>query len=120
MIPDIKGEPHVVYENGDLYPHHNLYYVTSTEWDLHALRAILNSGIAKLFVSTYSTRMRGGYLRFQAQYLRRIRLPCWSSVPHDVRKELVDAEKKGDLNTCNQATFRLYNLSTEERAILDR
>lgn len=26
LVPDIKGEAHVVYEEGRLYPHHNLYY----------------------------------------------------------------------------------------------
>ncbi|CAG0970067.1 partial Modification methylase PaeR7I, partial [Rhodocyclaceae bacterium] len=38
LIPDIKGEAHVVYDRGELYPHHNLYYVTSDEWDLRALQ----------------------------------------------------------------------------------
>lgn len=41
------------------------------------ISAALRSGIARLFVSIYSTRMRGGYMRFQAQYLRRIRVPFW-------------------------------------------
>jgi len=36
LIPDIKGEAHIVFECGELYPHHNLYYVTSDEWDLRA------------------------------------------------------------------------------------
>lgn len=31
LIPDIKGEAHIVFEGGELYPHHNLYYVTSDE-----------------------------------------------------------------------------------------
>ena len=31
-------------------------------------------------VAIYSTRMRGGYLRFQAQYLRRILVPLWEDV----------------------------------------
>ena len=58
LIPDIKGKAHIVYEDGKLYPHHNLYYITSRDWDLKALRAVLRSGIARLFISTYSTRMR--------------------------------------------------------------
>lgn len=91
LIPDIKGEAHVVYEDGRLYPHHNLYFVTSHDWDLRALQAVLLSGIAKLFVGAYSTRMRGGYLRFQAQYLRRIRLPDWGSVPAGTKSALVQA-----------------------------
>jgi hypothetical protein len=81
LIPDIKGEAHIVYEDEGLYPHHNLYFITSQSWDLHALQAVLVSGIARLFVAVYSTKMRGGYLRFQAQYLRRIRVPKWSQVP---------------------------------------
>jgi hypothetical protein len=40
LIPDIKGSAHIVFEKGALYPHHNLYFVTSDEWDLEALQAI--------------------------------------------------------------------------------
>jgi hypothetical protein len=39
------------------------------------LQAVLLSAVTRLFVATYSTKMRGGFLRFQAQYLRRIRIP---------------------------------------------
>lgn len=118
LIPDIKGEAHVVYEEGHFYPHHNLYYVTSAEWDLRALQAVLLSGIAKLFVSTYSVQMRGGYLRFQAQYLRRIRLPLWRDVPAPLRKTLAQAAKQGDREACNRAVYELYRLSAEERAAI--
>lgn len=118
LIPDIKGEAHIVYEKGRLYPHHNLYYITSDEWNLKALRAVLLSGIAKLFVSVYSTRMRGGYLRFQAQYLRRIRLPCWQSVPAALQRQLIKAAEREDVNACNEAVFKLYGLSKEERAAI--
>nr|WP_245218872.1 Eco57I restriction-modification methylase domain-containing protein [Rubellimicrobium aerolatum] len=118
LIPDIKGEAHVVYEEGRLYPHHNLYYITSDTWDVRALQAVLLSGIARLFVAIYSTRMRGGYLRFQAQYLRRIRLPLWSDVPESLRAGLRDAAERGDLGACNRAVFALYGLSETERAAL--
>lgn len=118
LIPDIKGEAHIVYEDGKLYPHHNLYFITSEEWDLRALQAVLLSGIARLFVATYSTRMRGGYLRFQAQYLRRIRLPRWADVSTGTKKNLIAAAAKGDVAACNKAAFQLYGLSAEERAAL--
>lgn len=118
LIPDIKGDAHVVYEDGRLYPHHNLYFVTSRDWDLHALRAVLLSGIAKLFVGAYSTRMRGGYLRFQAQYLRRIRLPAWSTVCESTQRELARASGTGDIHACNKIVFDLYALSRAERALV--
>jgi len=118
LIPDIKGEANVVYETGLYYPHHNLYYITSSQWDLRALQAVLRSGIARLFVGVYSTQMRGGYLRYQAQYLRRIRLPRWSDVPKDLQDKLKEAARRGDAEECNRVTFELYGLSASERAAL--
>lgn len=118
LIPDIKGEAHVVFEGGELYPQHNLYYLTSEVWDLRALQAVMLSAVTRLFVATYSTKMRGGFLRFQAQYLRRIRIPLWTDVPKVLRAELVDAATKRDLQACNRAVFKLYGLTHEERSAL--
>ena len=93
LIPDIKGEAHIVYEPGKLYPHHNLYFITSSEWDLHALQAVLLSHVMRMFITLYSTKMRGGYLRFQAQYLRRLRLPRWRDVPASLRPSLPSRQR---------------------------
>jgi hypothetical protein len=90
LIPDIKGEPNIVLEHGLYYPHHNLYYITSARWPLEALQIVLNSTIARIFVEVYSIRMRGGYLRFQAQYLRRIRLPDWDSLKRELQIAIMD------------------------------
>ena len=118
LIPDIKGEAHIVFERGELYPHHNLYYVTSSKWDLRALQAVLLSSVARLFVATYSTKTRGGYLRYQPQCLRRIRIPYWDDVPEGVRCDLVAAAVNRDLHACNLAAFKLYGLTHEERSAL--
>jgi hypothetical protein len=118
LIPDIKGEAHIVFEGGELYPHHNLYYVISDDWDLRALQAVLLSAVTRLFVATYSTKMRGGFLRFQAQYLRRIRIPHWADVPEQLRRELAEAAIGRDVQACNRAVFKLYGLSHEERSAL--
>ena len=118
LIPDIKGDAQIVYEDGKLYPHHNLYFVTSEEWDLQALQAVLLSGIARLFVLSYSTKMRGGFLRFQAQYLRRIRVPPWKDVPHRLRADLSAAGRSLDIADCNRATVELYGLTDGEVARL--
>lgn len=118
LIPDIKGDAVVVYEPGQLYPHHNLYYIVADAWDLHALQAVLLAGIARLFVGTYSTPMRGGFLRFQAQYLRRIRLPHWRDVPEHTREALRAAGQARHLRDAQRAAFDLYGLSPAERAIV--
>ena len=120
LIPDIKGSAHVVFENGSLYPHHNLYFVVSDQWDLRALQAVLLSSVARQFVTAYSTTMRGGFLRFQAQYLRRIRLPVWSDVPPLMRSRLAAAAVKLDFAECDKAACELYGLTPDEVDLLLR
>ena len=71
-----------------------------------------------MFISTYSTKMRGGFLRFQAQYLRRIRLPRWEDVSPALRERLAIAAVELDLPACNQAVADLYSLTVQERATL--
>ncbi len=109
LVPDIKGEANIVLEEGKLYPHHNLYYIISEHWPLKALQRVLQSGIARLFVRAYSTKMRGGCLRFQAQYLRRIRLPRWDSIQTSLQKKLCDEKQPVDSLIAN-----IYHLETED------
>jgi len=52
LVPDIKGEATFVFDKGEYYPHHNLYFVTSATWDLRALQAVLRSSITVLLVAT--------------------------------------------------------------------
>lgn len=118
LIPDIKGDASIIYDDGQYYPHHNLYYVTSNEWNLQALQAILRSGIARLFVSLYSTKMRGGYLRFQAQYLRRICIPRWSSIDKSLKARLMRASTLDDANEINDIVADLYGLSIDEISLI--
>lgn len=110
LIPDIKGKAHVVFDAGKFYPHHNLYYFTSESWELAALRTVLSSRIGLAFVSAYSPRMRGGNLRFQAQYLRRIRLPAWANVSSSLRRRLSEATTTPD---ATEAVRELYGLDRE-------
>lgn len=117
LVPDIKGEANIVFDEGNYYPHHNLYFITSESWDIRALQTVLRSGIARLFVAAYSTKMRGGYLRYQAQYLRRIRLPAWSDVPLELRKLLMSPNKDG---LRYDVVGRLYGLDESEIDSLKR
>ena len=120
LIPDIKGDASIVCEGGKLYPHHNLYYVISDEWEVRALQAIMRSGIARLFVSLYCTRMRGGYLRFQAQYLRRIRIPKWCDVSAELRGRLVRYSESNDRYALNEIVSKLYGLNPAELKLIER
>ncbi len=113
-IPDIKNELNPVLDRGETYPHHNLYYVESERWDLEVLGGILMSAIGQFFVECYGVRMRGGYLRFQAQYLRRIRVPKPESVPDELKLLLVTAFRRRDRKLADRAAFEIYQISPEE------
>lgn len=109
-FPDFKEVIFPVLDEGTTYPHHNLYWVTSETWDLRVLGALLLSDVANLFISAYSVRMRGGYLRFQAQYLRRIRLPRQEDIDPATEKQLIGAFEARDRVTATALALRLYGL----------
>lgn len=119
LIPDIKGDALIVYEGGKFYPHHNLYFILSDEWNIRALQAVMRSGIARLFVSLYCTRMRGGYLRFQAQYLRRIRIPRWRDVGPELRQRLVRVAESDEPHLRNEIVSELYRLNADELKLIE-
>ncbi|MBA2359327.1 MAG: Eco57I restriction-modification methylase domain-containing protein [Actinobacteria bacterium] len=109
-FPDMKMEAHPVLDRGRTYPHHNLYFVTSDVWDLEVLGGILLSKVAELFVSCYCVKMRGGTLRFQAQYLRRIRVPNPTGVPDKVADALRQAFHERDRAAATAAAIEVYGL----------
>ena len=118
LIPDIKGDANVVFDEGRYYPHHNLYWITSSAWNLRALQCVLRSAVAKAFVATYCVKMAGGFLRFQAQYLRRIRVPHWDAVESRHRQALISAAESLDQDSIDRATFALYGLPAHHRKVL--
>lgn len=119
LVPDIKGESVFVLDDGRYYPHHNLYYVVSETWDLRALQTVLRSSVTLVTVATYCTRMAGGFLRFQAQYLRRIRVPAWQQVHPAMRERLVAASLSHSQEEIDAPVFALYGLSEREAASVD-
>jgi hypothetical protein len=120
LIPDIKGEANIVLDESGLYPHHNLYYITSRDWPLLALQRVLMSGIARLFVRAYSTKMRGGCLRFQAQYLRRIRIPKWADIPPNVQQILSQQNSEVAPIDIQQVIAMAYCLTDQELNFLTK
>lgn len=114
LVPDIKGEGVFVIDKGQYYPHHNLYFITSDEWDLRALQTVLRSSLTLMTVATYCTRMAGGFLRFQAQYLRRIRVPHWRTVDESMRKRLIASSSTRAQDEIDMPVFELYGLNATE------
>lgn len=110
LLQDMKAKITPVYEPGGYYPHHNLYYVVSTSWDLEVLGGLLLSRIAEAFVSAYGVKMRGGTLRFQAQYLRKIAVPQPETITDDVADRLRNAFRAGDRDAATRAAEEAYGL----------
>ena len=110
LIPDMRLTIHPVLDDGKTYPHHNLYYVISDTWDMRVLGGLLLSRVAQAFIEAYAVKMRGGTLRFQAQYLRRIRVPRQSDLTERDRHELADAFERRDVDGATSIALRLYGL----------
>jgi adenine-specific DNA-methyltransferase len=111
LFPDMKRTIHPVLDSGGLYPHHNLYYIVSDTWDLRVLGGLLLSKIAEAFVAAYAVKMNGGTLRFQAQYLRKIRVPHPSDISPADRAALAEAFDRRDVQAATQAALHVYGLT---------
>ncbi|MDN0199435.1 N-6 DNA methylase [Streptomyces sp. S.PNR 29] len=110
LLPDMKTTIHPVLDEGGYYPHHNLYYVVSDSWDIKVLGGLLLSRVAQAFVEAYAVRMRGGTLRFQAQYLRRIRVPAPDSLSRADALALAEAFDQRDVQAATAAALRAYGI----------
>ena len=106
LIPDIQVGCVIGLDEGAFYPHHNLYWITSTSWPLEVLKALLRSDLVTQQVRAYSVQMRGGSLRYQAQTLRRIRLPRLAALSDNLLEQLA-------ANASNQSTDALDELAKE-------
>lgn len=113
-IPDIKDRLEPVLDVGETYPHHNLYFVQSSRWDLEVLGGLLLSSVVQLFIEAYGVRMRGGYLRFQAQYLRRIRVPEPSGITVLQAGRLTEAFRGRDRQLASSVAQEIYRVDPSE------
>lgn len=100
----------VALEPGHFHPHHNLYYVASDDWDLEVLGGLLSSRVALFFVWSYAVKMRGGYLRFQAQYLRRIRVPDPESIESSTAAAIKAAFRRRDFPDLDSLALAAYGI----------
>lgn len=114
-IADIKDRLLPALDTGQTYPQHNLYWITSEQWDLRVLGALLMSAVGEFFIHCYGVRMRGGFLRFQAQYLRRIRVPAPASLSPALQQQLRDAFDRQDTAAATRAALQAYGITAIPR-----
>ena len=114
LLPDLKTAAHPVLDTGEFYPHHNLYYVVSDKWDLEVLGGLLLSDVANLFVGAYCVKMRGGTYRFQAQYLRKIRVPAPDSIDATAASALAKSFRDRDRVAASDVAAALYGIDRSD------
>ena len=104
LLPDIQRGGNVALdEHGEYYPHHNVYWITSTSWNMRALCVILRSSFVTEQVRRVSVQMRGGSIRYQAQNLRNVHIPSWRSLEEgdvELLVHLYGEKDEAKINAC--------------------
>lgn len=107
LIPDIKDELTPIIDSGHFYPHHNLYYILPGAWDIEVLYALLLSDFCAKQIKRRSTVINGGAYRFQAQYIRRLRIPQYHQISDAYREKLKQAAHTRNRAECNLVVNQL-------------
>ncbi len=68
------------------------------------------SRLGQFFVECYAVRMAGGFLRFQAQYLRRIRVPRPEDVGPERARALSEAFDERNVEAATGVALSIYGL----------
>lgn len=110
LFPDMAAKADPVYSDGSRYPHHNCYWMTSSEWDVRSLGGLMMSDLVEGYVDAFGVKMRGSTLRFQAQYLRMVHIPYANEVDEETKRELTEAFIEGNRERANRASRRAYGL----------
>ena len=103
ILPDITGNPLIHIDQGNYYPHHNLYYITGKEIpDLELLAAILMSDFVRDQLLELGNKMNGGYPRWQSQNLKKLRIPYLDALPNSLKKKIRKAYRDQDTEQINE------------------
>lgn len=103
LLPDIAGIKKLLIDSGEFYPHHNLYYITGQPIDkLKILASILMSNFIREQLSQIGIRMNGGFPRFQAQILKKLRIPNIANLTSEEKATLIESYDNLDLLIINK------------------
>ena len=108
LLPDIQMGGNVALdEHGKYYPHHNVYWITSRVWNLRALCVLLRSSFVTDQIRRVSVQMRGGSIRYQAQNLRSVHIPSWSSLEEGDVEALAGLFTEKDISKIDACVNRM-------------
>jgi tRNA1(Val) A37 N6-methylase TrmN6 len=103
LLPDLSGSTFLFIDEGKFYPHHNVYYITNEKLNkLKILACILMSDFIKDQLSQIGIRMNGGLPRFQAQTLKKLRIPNIEELDTVERDALITSYDKRHFKEMNR------------------
>lgn len=103
LLPDLTGNKFLFIDDGNYYPHHNIYYVTADDISyLKILASILMSDFIKHQMSQIGIRMNGGLPRFQSQVLKQLKIPNIKMFNASDIDKLIKAYDRQNLEETNQ------------------
>jgi len=103
LLPDLTGNKVLFIDKGNYYPHHNLYYITCENIDdLKILASILMSGFVREQMMQIGVRMNGGLPRFQAQVLKKLKIPNIETMSIDDKNGLIECYHQQNTKTIDR------------------
>ena len=110
LLPDMSANTRIFVDGGSYYPTHSLYYITGADVrGLKLVSALLMSAFVASQLSDISTSMNGGFIRWQSQYLHKLRIPDVLSLKNERSASLLDAYEKSDLKNINKITSQILS-----------
>ena len=103
LLPDMSGNTYVFVDEGEYYPLHNIYYIIGrSSAHLRLLAAFLMSDFVRNQLSAVTNKMNGGFLRWQSQHLRKLRLPKLNAIPSDEVEQLLSLYENRNIESLNK------------------
>lgn len=110
LLPDLTGNKFLFIDEGNYYPHHNIYYITAENISsLKILGSILMSDFIKYQMSQIGIRMNSGLPRFQSQVLKQLKIPNIKQLSASDKDELIKAYDNQDLDNTNRVIKKYCN-----------
>jgi adenine-specific DNA-methyltransferase len=108
LLPDLAAGKFLFIDEGNYYPHHNLYHITGDRLDdLKVLAALLMSAYFREQIGKLGVRMNGGFPRLQSQMLRKLRMPVIAELDEAQKGAFTAAYDQRDLGRINDLTLEL-------------
>ncbi|MBW8034386.1 MAG: class I SAM-dependent DNA methyltransferase [Planctomycetes bacterium] len=127
IYPDIAQRAEFAFDKYNLYPINTLYIMPTTKtW----LVGMLNSKVLFWYYTKISSQIRGGFVRYIAQYISQIPIPACTPVESQALEGLVenvlsakkqdsDADTAGLEQEIDRIVYKLYVLTEEEIRIVE-